>query len=128
MEFNPKDWLNGKNWDIKGKKLSETINSLLIQRLNLDLTLKQLEGRLAQWVVSLTRNRSDMSFNPIQGFHCFLEQEFHPNSLVLVGSEMDSSMIVIGKFVFLTQSNNLSIIILWYSIKVYNKDYCVMTW
>ena len=89
---------------MKGRKLSETINSLLIQRLNLYLTLKQLEGRLAQWIVSLTRNRSDMSFNPIKGFHCFLEQEFHPNSLVLVGSEMDSRVIVISKFVFLSQS------------------------
>jgi len=41
---------------------------------------------------------------------------------------MDSRVIVISKFVFLTQSNNLSIIILGYSIKVYNKDCCVMTW
>jgi len=23
--------------------------------------------------------------NPIKGFHCFIEQEFHPNSLALMG-------------------------------------------
>ena len=68
-----------------GRKLSETINSLLIQGSSFYLILKQLECRLAQWVVLLTRYRSVMRLNPIKGFHCFIVQEFHPNSLVLIG-------------------------------------------
>ena len=41
---------------------------------------------MAHWVASLTRNVEVMGSSPIKGPHCFLELEFYPYCLVLVGS------------------------------------------
>jgi len=41
----------------------------------------QFKSGEAQWVVRLTRNWSYVSFNPIKGFSCFLEQVTLPSLL-----------------------------------------------